>query len=311
MSLWTHQTEKGRRVVEILVGVIVALLGVFVGVFLVQNERISRELNDVKSTVDSLRAEAREQPIVPSAHLFLTALTREAAFWQKLSIQRTDKTLIATRIARKYIEHGDAVFIDSGTTVDQIPHMLRQQGTKARVFTNNLLAAISVVPQAENELIQCSILPGRIDARYGATYNIEDIEGPVRSVSANKIVLAATAMSFEDGPMVDVTDHLNLRFKRALVDRALSEPTNVLLIAVDWTKFVRGQHQPGNGGRELNPVLELQDWKTIKAMRHFILVTTNPPESLQTSEAIEARDVVETFVHNARSGMSVIFADLP
>jgi DeoR/GlpR family transcriptional regulator of sugar metabolism len=293
-----------------LVGVIIGLLGVFIGVFFAQNERMSRDLNGVKGAIDSLRSELGERPMLPSAHLFLTTLTREAEFWERFSIQRADKILIARRIATKYVRDGDTVFVDSGTTVDQIPYMLRQQGTKTTVFTNNLLAAISVVPQAEDEVAQCSLLPGRIDARYGATYNIGNVEEPVRQISANKIVLAATAISFEEGPMVHVKDYQNLCFKRALVQRALADATNVsLVIGVDWTKFVQSHNQRGSAGRELNAVLESQEWRAARSSSGFVLITTMPPESLQTSEACEARATVETFVRNAQSGgMAVDFA---
>ncbi len=283
-------------------GIIVGLLGIFIGIILFLVGNILRSLDTLKDDVKSLGQNVekiREGPILFSPNLFFTALAREAKFWEKLSIQRADKVLIARTITSKYIQEKDVIIVDSGTTVDQIPHILHEKYLRTTVYTNNLLAAISVVPPVEG--FDCFLLSGKVDPIYGATYNIEDIEGPLKPIRANQIILAATAISFEEGPMVDVLDTSNRLFKRELVRKALQDLGNPrLIIAVDWTKFKKGLRVVVD--RKLNAVLEQADWRAVKATNRFVLVVTNPPDSLQTPDAIRAREEIKAFCTNMEEG---------
>lgn len=288
------------------VGIVIGLVGIFVGIvfFLINNVLHSlRALNDdVKFLVQNVE-KAVEGPPPFSLNLFFTALAREAKFWGKLSVQRADKVSIASTIVTKYIQENDRVIVDSGTTIDQIPHILYERHLNIDVYTNNLLAAISVVPPSEE--FKCFLLPGKVDPIYGATYNIGRIKESLKDIEATQIILAATAISFGKGPMVNVLDRSNRLFKGELVRKALEDRGNPrLIIAVDWTKFI-GDSEVG-ADRNLDAVLEIADWRAVKATRRFVLVATSPPDSLQTPAAIRAREEIKAFCTNMEEeGMKV------
>lgn len=291
---------KEKTMEGIFPGLIVALLGIFIAIFIALFTTILRSINELRIDVKSIQMNIeslRKTPITPSSYLFFSVMAREEKFWGKLFIQRSDKIAISWTIASNYVQERDTIIVDSGTTVDQIPHILREKHLIVKVHTNNLLAAISVVPRVEG--FDCFLLSGKIDPIYGATYNIENIEGPLRLIKANQIILAATALSFEEGPMVNVLDISNRLFKRELVRKALQDDGNPsLLIAVDWTKF----REDLKMSKKLNAVLEIEDWRSVKATKRFVFVTTNPPDSLQTPDAIRAREVISAFSTNMRKG---------
>jgi len=284
------------------VGIIIGLLGIFIGILLFLITKILGGLDVLKEDVRALRENLeriRERPILFSPNLYLTALAREAKFWERLNIQRAEKIVIANKITTNYIQEGEIVIVDSGTTVDQIPHILREKLIKTRVYTNNLLAAISVIPPIEG--CDCYLLSGRVDPIYGATYDIEHIAEPLNPIRANKIVLACTSISFEQGPMVNVKDYSNLQFKKELVRKALEEYGSPrLIIAVDWTKFQEGVVKDGT--EELNAVLDLSTWKAVKSTQRFVLVTTNPPASLETPDSVMALEEMQKFLNNMDQG---------
>lgn len=285
------------------VGIIIALLGIFIGIIivLVANilkpiNQISGEMRDIKESIKEIRG----GPFIPpTTNEFWKALTIQSKFWQKLIKQRADKIRIASAIASNYIQDNDTIIVDSGTTVDQIPAILHVKHPNVKVYTNNLLAAISVIPPEE---FDCSILSGRIDPIYGATYNTVDIGEPLKSLEPQRIILASWGISFEEGPLIEAKDRYNREFKRELVKKAVQDPKTQIIIAVDWTKFKKGKDKKG----DINAVLDIEEWNSIKSNNHFVLVTTNPPKDLRTPEetkdAEEAREVIKRFKENMKGG---------
>lgn len=278
----------------ILVGVVVGLVGIFIGIYLHQNATISSKLESIRQILERLPA----QSIVPSGISYLLPLAREARFWERLYQQRADKVIISRKIATSYITRDDrTIIVDSGTTVDQIPYMLCQEERQLEVFTNNILAAVSVVPPPPG--FDCRLLPGRIDPIYGATYNIGAIGEPLKQIKkADKIILACTAMSFEKGPLVTPEDNFNQEFKGQLVRKALDDPTHTqLIIATDWTKFDKDEEVV----KGMIPVVQKDEWKQVKARREFVLVVTDPGE-LKTQEAKRAKREIDRFKDNSARG---------
>lgn len=283
-------------------GIIIAILGIFIGIifFIITNfQRSLRDLKDEVKNFGQVIENMCEKPILFSADSFLTALSRETKFWEKLPIQRVDKFQISNKISTKYIQNGNTIILDSGTTIYHIPLMLRDLNKEVTIYTNNLLAAISIVPPDED--FKCFLLSGKIDHIYGATYNIGKIEDPIKHINANIIILAATLISFKEGPMVHALDHSNRLFKRELVRKSLEDTSNpTLIIAVDWMKF-SPEHKDESIDK-FNPVLDLAIWKTVLQKSRFALVLTEPPEGQKDSIVNKSHKEINLFKQNMKDG---------
>jgi DeoR/GlpR family transcriptional regulator of sugar metabolism len=284
-----------------IIGTLLALIGILVGVIMTLMVGVQSTTNSIKVDLKNLQIKLETQQGFPSSHQFLTVLAREAKFWEKLNIQRSDKILISQTIASEYIQDNSIIIIDSGTTVDQIPQILKEKKTKVIIYTNNLLAAISVVPIEIGEGFECFLLSGRIDPIFGALYNVPKIEEPLKTITANQIILAAMAISFEEGPMISAADYSNLKFKKELIRKVLEDKESPrLLIAVDYTKLHESIVKKEND--DLNTVLDQSTWKAIKSNKQFVLVTTMPLDSLKTPNAIIARKIINKFYKNMETG---------
>ena len=283
------------------ISLFIGLFGIFIAIILVLTTNVSSKISTLVQKTDNMEnilLRIHREPTSLSPNLFFTVLAREAKFWEKLFFQRADKVLIAGKIAGKYIQKDETIIVDSGTTVDQIPHILHTRQLKVKIYTNNLLAAISVIPSVEG--FYCFLLSGKIDPFYGATYNSENLEETLKTINANQIILSSTAITYEEGPLVHPLDRDNREFKEALVEKSLGRDETRLIIAVDWTKF-RRSFSP----EELTPVLS-RDWIAVRKTNRFILVATEPPNDLQTEDASIAREVIREFKKNMKNnGMKV------
>jgi len=261
-------------------------------------EKLHHPFKDVEYELKSLKTELERIPEKlrhPSRSLFVEALSKESDFWGKLTIQRADKYKISRFIIDTYIQDGETVILDSGTSIYEIPRMLHKRNIK--IYTNNLLASISIVPLAEKS--NCFQLPGNVDTIYGATYDIDNIEAIFKPIEANEIILAATAISFEDGPGINYGDDYNLAFKKELIMKAIyGSDKPRLIIAVDWTKF-KEEFKKKKVHRN---VVKKDDWLSVLKRDNFALVTTYPDKLLKTQDAKIARQEIQKFKRNENEG---------
>jgi len=282
--------------------IIIAMLGIFIGIILVMSNNFRMKIGDLRNEVKNFAQifeNICESPLFLSRDSFLAALSRETKFWEKLPLQRMDKFQISNKIATTYVQNENTIILDSGTTIYNIPLMLRDLKKEVTIYTNNLLAAISIVPPDED--FKCFLLSGKIDHIYGATYNIGKIEDPIKPINANIIILAATVISFKEGPMVHALDHSNRLFKRELVRKSLEDPSNpTLIIAVDWMKL--SPEHKGEDINKFNPVLDSSIWKTLLQKDRFALVLTEPPEGQKDSIANKSREEINLFKQNMKNG---------
>ena len=264
---------------------------------------IARPLNKLQEKISRLEKGSGgklESPALLSSNFFLTALEKERKFWSKITEERDNKTLIALTIANKYIERNDTILMDSGTTVDQIPLFLVEKGYNSTIYTNNLLAAILVIPYGEE--IDCNLLSGEIDPIFGATYSDETTTQILPSLNATLIILAATRISFKSGPMVHSKDYRNLTFKKELVRKSLMDGHKPrLIIATGYSKFTGDLNKEEEA--QYNPVLDPETWNSVKAKDRFVLVTTKPPSGMKSRTASDtAMHEIKKFQTNMKKG---------
>lgn len=283
------------------IGILVTVVALLVTLIVALIMHVSIILPKIQVAVENPKLAAPDATHCPMllGNPWFQALRRVSDFWEKLAVQRAHKFLISYTIARGHIEDGDTIILDSGTTIAELPQYLNEKKPRVTVYTNNLLAAIQVVPPAEG--FDCRVLAGRIDPLYGATYDSPAIAAVLAGIRASKIILAATRLSVEDGPMVRASDVNNTVFKNELVRKALLDPGDpVLMVAVDWTKLKRPLSL--EGGDEYNAVLPQADWNSVMNTHRFLLVTTLPPVADDTAAAATARDVLDKFRRKADAG---------
>ena len=156
---------------------------------------IARPLNKLQEKISRLEKGSGgklESPALLSSNFFLTALEKERKFWSKITEERDNKTLIALTIANKYIERNDTILMDSGTTVDQIPLFPVEKGYNSTIYTNNLLAAILVIPYGEEiDCPYCDV--------YALYQYIEELEKEIEHLKKFKEdVINACDNNFKD-----------------------------------------------------------------------------------------------------------------
>lgn len=283
----------------LFVGTVLAILGIMIAFFLQLLNILQRvEKRQNEHTIAAAQAAAFPD-ILPPGHIILMSLARGATFWQRLFLRIDDKARIASTIAKQYVDKGQTILLDSGTTVDQIPQMLPTSGDNS-VYTNNLLAAIGTVHQTGRR--KCHLLAGKIDSTYGATYPVRNGHSELDELNANVIVLSATAISFDKGPLVRADDHSNMNFKRTLVDKALNDGVEpVLLIACDWTKFVVPRE-------DFNPVLAPEVWNAVRTNARFFLITTEPKQTPDIEKKFVKKATEEIKRFEKAHGIQTIFA---
>ncbi|HQN17068.1 MAG TPA: hypothetical protein PLC90_12010 [Bacteroidales bacterium] len=313
---------------SLIIGVFIGVIGLVVALFLYILDKttsyittnLKHEINDTKKDIQNDIGDINTEVNRIQADFFsgtlptqsyLAILTSEWEFWEKLFKNRKDKIAISTKIVDKFIDRHDQVIIDSGTTIDQIPRILNQKFTgksvDLKIYTNNIIAAISVIPPK----IKVYLLNGEIDEIYGATYHKKRISQPLDNIAPSKIILAATLITFEDGPLVSTRDNRNKDFKRALIDKALDSnlETCVLIIAADWTKFI-DSIPPNNTHQK---VIDNSDvWDRIKKNKNFILCLTYPPLGDTSDRAVRSNKIIKQFVENGKngSGMKVVYSGI-
>jgi DeoR/GlpR family transcriptional regulator of sugar metabolism len=267
------------------------------------------EINSIKNQLSGIQQNSLFSAY--SSQSFLTIMTSEWEFWEKLFRKRKDKILIATEISNEYIKEYDQVILDSGTTVDQIPRLLNQrflyvgETIPLKVYTNNLIAAISVVPPQ----IRVILLNGEIDKVFGATYNKSKIAEPLDEIlNATKIILAATYITYEGGPMVSHSDSQNIEFKNALINKKSVDPCTII-IAADWTKFI---DIPPPTHRYVSDIpdpltenLTSKNWDKVKNNNTHLLCITEPPVSNTSDIAKTARIVINKFRENEQTNKGI------
>jgi hypothetical protein len=271
--------------------------------------KMESDIKDIKTELQRLIALAGNNTLISS--FYLMTLSAQFNFLEKLFVQRQDKFLICNEIVLNHLSLNDKIIIDSGTTVDQIPQLLNESYMRYRanvgqnpnpppeISTNNLLAAVSVIPPE----INVNLMEGIVDKKYVATYHPRNIILPIDNFDATKIVLAATTISYIDGPMVSVSDSNNKKFKAALIDKALGPKKCNLIIAIDWTKF-------NSKTPLMNPVVTHDVWQSVLAEPRFCLVTTKPDRANHPAEADIASNIIAKFENNAKNGgMRVVISN--
>jgi len=138
-----------------------------------------------------------------------------------------EKQAIAQR-ALEYIEEGDIIIIDAGSTTLPLSRLLGDK--RITLLTNDLLIAGEVL---EKENVTLYVTGGRLsDHRREGVYTLlgRDAEALLRKYKVNKLFLAATAVNFKQGLMVYSEDV-------AAAKKAMMQAAEQVICMADYSKF--------------------------------------------------------------------------
>lgn len=185
--------------------------------------------------------------------------------------QHDDKRLIAKYIAERHVKDFDAVLLDAGSTAEFIAEELFARHQFLSVLTNNMGAYAAFIkaresasaeesegppPNHGNELL---ITGGRYVDVYESLLG-EGALSSIREFHPNIIIIGTSGLRCEEGIFCHGSE------ESAVKKLLWTKPTDVRLIATDWTKVgKRDAHSFG-------PVEQL----TLNAKK-AIVVTGNPP----------------------------------
>ena len=217
-------------------------------------------------------------------------LTENWEFLRKTLFHRVLKERICAAIVRECIQDYDKILLDSGSTVDLITSVLAGSPIKnVRIFSNSIAAALHLIG---SDKIQFYLFDGEFNDQYAAVYSRDGLD-KLKEIRVNKIIMAATAIRFKEGIMVDKDDENNASFKKTMLDCFERYPDSELFIAVDPTKFVLALDKH-------KKIMEEDEWKSILARnsRRMKIITCAPPYDSSDEERIQIREEIDKFKMN-------------
>jgi DeoR/GlpR family transcriptional regulator of sugar metabolism len=274
---------------ELNLGNILSLVGIFFGasaliatflLHFIRSERqriiIETNLKNFNKNSDEILENSRKilheaTQISDAAHRLRpelsTYLAHQWKFIEKTFYNRFEKHDICKRIVSSWIEDDHSILLDSGSSVDLVTYELLSSPIKdVTVYSNNVFAAIHLIGIREITFNMCA---GVFNDKFAATYSRE-YNNRINEWSIKTFILAATAIRFDGGIMVNKKDKDNADFKRAALEAFKSKETSRLIIAVDATKFIEPtvRHQP---------VVAREEWsELVKSHSSRIILVTAP-----------------------------------
>jgi DeoR/GlpR family transcriptional regulator of sugar metabolism len=199
--------------------------------------QIHERINQLHQRSDDIlnKAEALTSSQHPRPDNITTFLAGQWAFIEKTFKNRFEKHNICRRIVSRYIPENGAILLDSGSSVDLVTYeLLSHRLGSLTVFSNNLFAAMHLIGARHVSFI---LLDGIFNHRFAATYS-SATNNRIGGLGINVFILAATALRFKEGVMVNRDDDENSEFKRSVLNAFSRLPDSNLIIAVDGSKFI-------------------------------------------------------------------------
>lgn len=189
-----------------------------------------------------------------------------------------EKREIAIHVATKYVKDFDAVLLDAGSTAEMIADELFARRQFISVLTNNMGAYVSYTRARENVADDTKeefppnhgnelLLTG---GRYVDTYESLLGEGALASIRdfhSNIIIIGTSGLRCEEGIFCHGSE------ESAVKALLWTKPTDIRLIATDWTKI---------GKRDAHSFGPAEQLST--NAKQAIVVTSKPPEEAYKNE---------------------------
>lgn len=130
------------------------------------------------------------------------------------------------RNAAAMVEKGDIIFIDTGTTCENMVEYLKD--IRCTIITNSLQVAITVIPYKNLNLL---ILPGKLNRDTRSFVGVETVEN-LQVYNIDKAFMASTGITIDNGLT-------NASPEEYSVKKCAIKNSRIRYLLVDYTKFGR------------------------------------------------------------------------
>lgn len=191
-------------------------------------EELMEVVGTSKATIRRDIAELSASGMVEKIRGGVSAVGKNSTVEPSISIKSVlhieEKRRIA-RYARKYIENGDRILLDSGTTILELAKLL-VGNSHITAVTYDLSTAVEVAKYTNIDLM---MIGGMLRKNFYTTYG-NFAEYMLNNLHVNKAFLGVDALSPDQGIMSYTTDDVTI--KRLILDAA-----NETIILCDHSKF--------------------------------------------------------------------------
>ncbi|TWD97491.1 DeoR family transcriptional regulator [Neobacillus bataviensis] len=154
----------------------------------------------------------------------VSSIHKKLESFQERSVRNQEQKGLIAKKAASFIEDGDFIFIDSGTTTIEMFEYLKEK--HLTIFTNNIDLIVSAIP---HEKINVISIGGMLERKTSSFVNPQNMD-LLKDYNIKKAFMASTGISLSNG--VTNASPLESELKKTIVSRS-----SEVYLLVDHDKF--------------------------------------------------------------------------
>jgi len=154
----------------------------------------------------------------------VSSIHKKLESFQERSVRNQEQKELIAKKAASYVEDGDFIFIDSGTTTIEMFEYLKEK--HLTIFTNNIDLIVSAIPHEKLNVIS---IGGMLERKTSSFVNPQNMD-LLKDYNIRKAFMASTGISLSNG--VTNASPLESELKKTIVSRS-----SEVYLLVDHDKF--------------------------------------------------------------------------
>ncbi|MEH7273643.1 DeoR/GlpR family DNA-binding transcription regulator [Neobacillus vireti] len=187
-------------------------------------DELVKEFNVSKNTIRRDLQELLNTGAFKKVYGGIAVNQKKLEHFHEREIRNHHEKKILGRAAADFVEDGDIIFIDSGTTTIEMLNHLKEK--KITILTNNIDIIVGSIPFENITIITIGGVLERKTKSFGINYNLEMLN----TYNINKAFMASTGLTPTNG--VTNASLLETELKKKIVKRS-----KTIFLLVDHTKF--------------------------------------------------------------------------
>lgn len=208
------KTNRIKRIEEYILSNESVTLDSLCDVFKISKNTIRRDINEIKKRGN-----------IKKVYGGVTAVKQNLIPFEERNIKNNYTKMEIAKAAFEFVDNGDVIFIDSGTTTLNMIDFLKDKND-VTILTNNLNVIVNALPYPNLNVI-CT---GGNLIRKTNSFEVINTLSIFQDYNISKSFMAATGISIDNG----VTNSSPLEYK---LKKVIVEKSNELFMLVDSSKF--------------------------------------------------------------------------